>query len=35
LFALLAFKSRQAKNDFNSLRSYYLQPPPRNLTGQQ
>ena len=35
LSALLAFKSRQARNDFNLLRSYYLQPAPCNLTGQQ
>ena len=35
LSALLAFKSRQARNGFNLLRSYYLQPAPCNLTGQQ
>jgi hypothetical protein len=35
LSALLAFKSRQARNDFNLLRSYYLQLAPCNLTGQQ
>src|SRR5258708_7386098 len=35
LSALLAFKSRQARNDFNLLRSYYLQPASCNLTGQQ
>src|SRR5437762_9165792 len=35
LSALLAFKSRQARNDFNLLRSYYLQPAHCNLTGQQ
>src|SRR5664280_455939 len=31
----LAFKSRQARNGFNLLRSYYLQAPPCQLTGQQ
>jgi hypothetical protein len=35
LSALLAFKSRQARNDFNLLHSYYLQPALWNLTGQQ
>src|SRR6266496_405011 len=35
LSALLAFKSRQATNDFNLLGSYYLQPASYNLTGQQ
>jgi hypothetical protein len=35
LSALLAFKSRQARNGFNLLRSYYLQPAPCILTGQQ
>ena len=35
LSARLPFKSRQANNDFNLLRSYYLQPVPYNLTGQQ
>jgi hypothetical protein len=34
LSALLAFKSRQARNDFNLLRSNYLQHAPFNLTGQ-
>ena len=35
LSALLAFKSRQARNGFNLLRSCYLQPAPCQLTGQQ
>src|SRR5437870_9977046 len=35
LSALLAFKSRQARNHFNLLPSYYLRPAPCNLTGQQ
>jgi len=35
LSALLKFKSRQARNGFNLLRSYYLQPAPCSLTGQQ
>ncbi|MBZ5569725.1 MAG: hypothetical protein LAN64_18000, partial [Acidobacteriia bacterium] len=35
LCTLLAFESRQARNGFNLLRSYYLQPSPCNLTGQQ
>src|SRR6266568_2913018 len=35
LSSLLAFKSRQARNDFNLLRSYYLQSALCNLTGQQ
>jgi hypothetical protein len=34
LSALLVFKSRQAKTDFNFLRGYDLQPAPSNLTGQ-
>src|ERR1035441_9640380 len=35
LSALHEFKSRQARTGFNLLRSYYLQPAPCNLTGQQ
>src|SRR5271166_1430477 len=35
LSALREFKSRQARNGFNFLRSYYLQPTPCKLTGQQ
>src|SRR5271165_5552731 len=35
LSALPAFKSRQARNGFNLLRSYYLQSVPCTLTGQQ
>jgi hypothetical protein len=35
LSALRAFKSRQVRNGFNLLRSYYLQPTPCKLTGQQ
>src|ERR1019366_4297989 len=35
LSALRAFQSRQVRNGFNLLRSYYLQPTPCKLTGQQ
>src|ERR1017187_1304506 len=35
LSALPEFKSRQARNGFNLLRSYYLQPALCTLTGQQ